>query len=649
VGNKLEVDMVVKAVAQGFEKVSSDVASIGKSGDAAKGGVSNFSNSMTELNSAVNLAMTAFGAFSGAAKQVYDLGKEGTQLEFTAGKFDRLSKSINTTGDTLMTKLRAATQGLISDTELMASASDFMTLGLAKTEDEVIRLTNVAGQLGMNMNQLVLTLTNQTTMRFDSLGVAVDGFDERLKGLKDAGMDTNAAFTEAFLQQAEDQIGKVGSIADSSTASFMRLEAATQDISAEFKRSLVPAVVAVIEPLGVLITANRKLTDIINANDDAVTEASATYEDYLAEKERELKLAGLTMKVTEDGIKVYRVGGRGLVDLTDKYKLLTKSGFDMEKSNKVVTASFEDMGQAAAYVEPPIEAVAKAMEEGRKKIDDALTANHERALDFAISGDWGKSWDEYRQNLDEVKKKHADLITDLETIKNQGYSDTSEKVRGLNEALAENEGKQTSLTEKMKLTSKEMLYQQLAAGLNADQAFDLAYKMGLVDEESYNAALRIEELKKQYVDSGAPMDEYITRAVDLADAIQRIQNKSVTVRVNFVGGGAGNVTMPMPVNETTIRRELDPTSYPDVSGGFAGKGYASGADFTVPAGFPNDSYPMRVQSGEHVQVTPAGQQSGDAAVLQQILAAVSRGNRSPSARDIGSEVARALVTAGVVS
>jgi hypothetical protein len=145
------------------------------------------------------------------------------------------------------------------------------------------------------------------------------------------------------------------------------------------------------------------------------------------------------------------------------------------------------------------------------------------------------------------------------------------------------------------------------------------------------------------------MDEYITRAVDLADAIQRIQNKSVTVRVNFVGGGAGNVTMPMPVNETTIRRELDPTSYPDVSGGFAGKGYASGADFTVPAGFPNDSYPMRVQSGEHVQVTPAGQQSGDAAVLQQILAAVSRGNRSPSARDIGSEVARALVTAGVVS
>ncbi len=41
-----------------------------------------------------------------------------------------------------------------------------------------------------------------------------------------------------------------------------------------------------------------------------------------------------------------------------------------------------------------------------------------------------------------------------------------------------------------------------------------------------------------------------------------------------------------------------------------GPGGASGLDFVVPPGYPNDSYPMRVQSGEHVTVTPAGQPSG---------------------------------------
>jgi hypothetical protein len=35
--------------------------------------------------------------------------------------------------------------------------------------------------------------------------------------------------------------------------------------------------------------------------------------------------------------------------------------------------------------------------------------------------------------------------------------------------------------------------------------------------------------------------------------------------------------------------------------------FARGANFIVPSGYQNDSFPMRVQSGEHVQVTPAGQ------------------------------------------
>jgi len=36
-----------------------------------------------------------------------------------------------------------------------------------------------------------------------------------------------------------------------------------------------------------------------------------------------------------------------------------------------------------------------------------------------------------------------------------------------------------------------------------------------------------------------------------------------------------------------------------------------GADFIVPPGYPNDSYPLLVESGERVQVTPRGQGGGD--------------------------------------
>lgn len=181
-----------------------------------------------------------------AGKQVFDFAKEGAQLEYASIKFDRLSTSVGTFSNILLNDLRAATRGLYSDSELLASAGDLASLGLAKSHDEIVRLSTVASGLNMNMNQLVLTLTNQTTMRFDALGVSTDGFKEKMEELEKQGYSTDAAFKEAFLQQAEAQLEKVGHAADSSIGSFMRLEAQWKNISDAFKedfaKTLLPLV-----------------------------------------------------------------------------------------------------------------------------------------------------------------------------------------------------------------------------------------------------------------------------------------------------------------------------------------------------------------------------------------------------------------------
>lgn len=41
-------------------------------------------------------------------------------------------------------------------------------------------------------------------------------------------------------------------------------------------------------------------------------------------------------------------------------------------------------------------------------------------------------------------------------------------------------------------------------------------------------------------------------------------------------------------------------------GAWRSKGFAAGGSFVVPSGFPNDTFPLRVSSGERVDVTPAG-------------------------------------------
>ncbi|MBX3048446.1 MAG: hypothetical protein KIT46_04465 [Anaerolineales bacterium] len=167
----------------------------------------------------------AIGAVALATKKAYDLSKEGAQAEHDKQRFDRLALSIGSTGEALEAKLRPQLRGMISDAQMWASVSDLIGLGLAKDEEQAVRLAKVSSALNMNQNQLVLTLANQSRMRFDQLGVGLDGFDDKLKKLKASGLDVEAAFTEAFLQQAEEQVLKVGHAADSTLGSFLRLEA----------------------------------------------------------------------------------------------------------------------------------------------------------------------------------------------------------------------------------------------------------------------------------------------------------------------------------------------------------------------------------------------------------------------------------------
>jgi hypothetical protein len=208
-----KTDELTKAVASGkmtAEAAGKSFADFARSQEVAAKGTASLAGNLKSFAITAGVVIGVLTAVGFAAKAAFDFARQGAELEYTAQKFDRLAASIGTTSDALMGDLRAATRGTVSDAQLMASATDFMALGLAKTHAEAVRLAKVAGGLGMNMNQLVLTLTNQTTMRFDALGVSVDGFQAKVDALKAAGMSANDAFKAAFLQQAEEQLARVG-------------------------------------------------------------------------------------------------------------------------------------------------------------------------------------------------------------------------------------------------------------------------------------------------------------------------------------------------------------------------------------------------------------------------------------------------------
>jgi hypothetical protein len=334
--------------------------------------------SLTDIKAGIDLASQALENL----KKGYDFAREGAALDFTTVKFERLSQSIGTTSQFLLNDLRAATKGTYSDMQLMASATDLVALGLTKDHDETVRLASVSAGLNMDMNQLVLTLTNMTTMRFDALGVQVDGFDEKVKQLEATGMSTNDAFKEAFLQQAEAQLLKVGNAADTALGTFMKFEAQTANLKDEMKmlsaEALSPLIPVATDFVSVLnddilamqkmeeqginwFTATREQTEAIYAQIEAERTATDTTKELAAAvqvaKQSEEELAAAAKLVSQENQSFLGVLGQSGDALTTYREGLAAANQELEDgkikaaehAEKVQQLS-EDYKQASADI-----------------------------------------------------------------------------------------------------------------------------------------------------------------------------------------------------------------------------------------------------------------------------------------------------------
>ncbi|RJX20823.1 MAG: hypothetical protein C4570_03440 [Ammonifex sp.] len=241
----------------------------------------------------VGIGLAAVGL---AAKKAFEFAEAGAELDYARDKFDRLAQTVGVTGDALLRDLGQATKGLVDDATLIAGAGDLMSLGLAKTRDEAVRLTTVIGRLGMDMNQVVLTLTNRTKARFDQLGVSVDGFDEKVNKLKESGYAADEAFKLAFIQQAEAQLGRVGDIAESAAGDF-------RSFNAELK-NYTDNMAILASQMGGFLQPMTKWLQVNNDIDAAVIAGNIT---------------------RQEGLELYKALRRGVLDAVDVYWILREA------------------------------------------------------------------------------------------------------------------------------------------------------------------------------------------------------------------------------------------------------------------------------------------------------------------------------------
>jgi len=453
------------------------------------------------LATGINQATQIMRTVVEVGKAVYDMARQSAELEFMAGKFDRLSLSIGTTSDVLLEDLRKATQGTRSDMELMASASDFMALGFAKTSDEAVRLSTVAGALNMNMNQLVLTLANQTTMRFDQLGVSLVGFQEKVDALVKSGMSANAAFQEAFLQQAEEQIQKVGNAADSSLGSFMQFEASIQNTATAIKSALIPAInealpflTDISDAVGYSITNTQAFNATMLKLNAAYASGVITEEQYkqaLVDVGYELSPINRTMEgleITTLMLNEAYIKAGGAVDMTAEKTIALE--IELAKERLLL----DQTADAANGAGEAVENFAVSSESAAFAVDNFLEKAGIFKADFEEIFDLSKNLNEmvsfattYDGLMDQIAAKEAERAKLIA----QGWSATGSKVRGVTEEI---EALNAELANIPKMMTFDLFTQAIQANGKVTRAefqalMDMGVELGLYSQDAADKSM----------------------------------------------------------------------------------------------------------------------------------------------------------------
>lgn len=264
-----------------------------------------------------------------------------------------------------------------------------------------------------------------------------------------------------------------------------------------------------------------------------------------------------------------------------------------------------DHGEALMGTVPIIEQVTEITEEMAKARSEYYTNVLSGAEKYY---DVNQRFIEQQENL---KTKQQEVKAEIDTLISQGWSPYSDKVQGLQGEYDNLGVKIEEAAQKHREKLAEMQYNLLLAKLSADGLTDAEYAIataagvafGVFDQEAADAQMAQMELTNAVAEGRLRVEDYgsmmksamsdgVVSASELQGMIDSIPTEK-TVTVNVIGRGM---------------ESLRNTSYWNSE---KGNGYAKGTDgwMTVPSGYPNDSYPILLTSGERFAVIPNGVQA----------------------------------------
>jgi len=209
---------------------------------------------------ALGLGAGAAVAVGGLAVSLGGLAVDAAGVDQVRQSFDALTASIGETSSAMLADLRSATRNMVSDADLMQSANQLISMGLADSSEQAAGLAEMAVRLGgamgtdavTSMNDFALMLANQSIPRLDTFGISSSKVRTRIDELMQSvqGMTREQAFMQAVTEQGAAAMERLGDAGVSGAAvGLAQLKATFENLKTAVGTAFLPALQAILTPL----------------------------------------------------------------------------------------------------------------------------------------------------------------------------------------------------------------------------------------------------------------------------------------------------------------------------------------------------------------------------------------------------------------
>lgn len=448
--DQIELDLIVKALSEGFEKLGGDLEKLGKSTEAPAEPAKKTSLSLTDLKSAIDLTKEAAQKFGQVFKTAFvDIGLAGATAIQTGESFNTMLGVIGAAPN-LLDELKQASGGTIPDMQLMSSTSTLLAgaqgdlaVALANSTPRLMEIARAANKLNPSLgdttflyNSLAMGIKRASPLILDNLGLTIKLGDANEAMAAQLGKtveeltaaEKQQAILNATLAAGDVLINQVGGSVESATDPFNRMTAAFENLSNVTKASLAPALADAAEGTVTLLTAFDETTAALSAHNTELIAGSTNYAAYVAEMERAIESAGLILGVngvriekekilTEEMYNAIRAGA----ELNDsELKLATARATSAVATTNAATATRE-WANSSFYAEQAQLAARDATLEAKAAMEAGKEAANNIASAFSGVGLAAYEAEVYTTLLKvatgELSSEDAELILNLADVK----------------------------------------------------------------------------------------------------------------------------------------------------------------------------------------------------------------------------------------